>query len=58
MSSKTQETQQHDAELVHYYRLHDGLSEAIESGRLTEGVLPDDYKWLCHMLETVPQKRI
>ena len=29
-----------------YRALHDGLSDMIEGGRLTEGMIPDDYQWL------------
>lgn len=29
-----------------YEELHDGLSDMIESGRLTESMIPDDYQWL------------
>jgi hypothetical protein len=39
-----------DALLQHYRRLHDGLSEMIEEGRLTEAAVPDDYRWLVAML--------
>lgn len=34
-----------------YNRLHDVLSDCIESGRLTETELPDDYKALTGMLQ-------
>ena len=37
--------------LSHYRKLHDGLSDMIESGRLTEADIEDDYQWLVHMLE-------
>lgn len=33
-----------------YKRLHDGLSDMIESGRLTEADIPDDYQWLVSSL--------
>lgn len=33
-----------------YGKLHDALSDCIESGRLTESQLPDDYKALVHYL--------
>jgi hypothetical protein len=33
-----------------YLELHDGLSDMIESGRLTEIDIPDDYKWLIEKL--------
>ena len=33
-----------------YGRLHDGLSDMIESGRLTAADIPDDYDWLVMML--------
>lgn len=29
-----------------YGHLHDGLSDMIESGRLNEVDIPDDYQWL------------
>ena len=33
-----------------YERLHDGLSDMIEDGRLTEADIPDDYQWLVETL--------
>lgn len=33
-----------------YYKLHDGLSDMIEGGRLTEEDIPDDYQWLVETL--------
>ena len=33
-----------------YGRLHDGLSDMIEGGRLTEADIPDDYQWLVKQL--------
>jgi hypothetical protein len=36
--------------LAHYRALHDGLSDMIESGRLSESNIPDDYQWLVDML--------
>ncbi len=33
-----------------YLEFHDGLSEMIESGRLTESDIPDDYDWLVEKL--------
>lgn len=39
-----------EALLAHYRRLHDGLSDMIEGGRLTEADIPDDYHWLVEML--------
>lgn len=33
-----------------YSELHDGLSDMIESGRLTEADIPDDYQWLVQKL--------
>lgn len=33
-----------------YGRLHDGLSDMIEGGRLDEGAIPDDYRWLVETL--------
>lgn len=35
---------------VSYTALHDGLSDMIESGRLTESDIPDDYRWLVESL--------
>lgn len=32
--------------LDNYRRLHDGLSDMIEGGRLTRAEIPDDYDWL------------
>jgi maltose-binding protein MalE len=34
-----------------YRKLHDGLSDMIESGRLKESDIPDDYLWLVQILE-------
>lgn len=40
-----------DAKLLDgYKRLHDGLSDMIEGGRLREEHIPDDYKWLVEAL--------
>jgi hypothetical protein len=36
--------------LVLYAKLHDGLSDMVESGRLTEADIPDDYQWLVEAL--------
>jgi hypothetical protein len=36
--------------LEKYRSLHDGLSDMVESGRLTENALPDDYGWLVETL--------
>jgi hypothetical protein len=36
--------------LTGYRKLHDGLSDMIESGRLTEADCPDDYRWLVESL--------
>lgn len=33
-----------------YRRLHDGLSDMIESGRLRPADIPDDYQWLVETL--------
>jgi predicted protein tyrosine phosphatase len=33
-----------------YEKLHDGLSDMIEGGRLTEADIPDDYQWLVETL--------
>ena len=33
-----------------YEKLHDGLSDMIEDGRLTEMDIPDDYQWLVETL--------
>ena len=33
-----------------YGRLHDGLSDMIEGGRLTEADIPNDYHWLVKQL--------
>ena len=37
--------------------LHDGLSEMIESGRLTEADIPNDYHWLVHILEKLANQQ-
>lgn len=36
-----------------YQKLHDGLSDMIEGGRLTEADIPDDYQWLIESLENL-----
>lgn len=36
--------------LKRYQRLHDGLSEMVESGRLTEADIPEDYDWLVNSM--------
>lgn len=33
-----------------YAQLHDGLSDMVESGRLTEAEIPEDYHWLVESL--------
>ena len=33
-----------------YGKLHDGLSDMVESGRLSETEIPDDYQWLVDSL--------
>lgn len=33
-----------------YRRLHDGLSDMVEGGRLDESDIPDDYQWLVDSL--------
>ena len=33
-----------------YAKLHDGLSDMIEGGRLSEADIPDDYRWLVESL--------
>jgi len=38
------------AELEAYHKLHDGLSNMIEGGRLTVDDIPDDYHWLVETL--------
>lgn len=49
---KVQAEQISDA-LHAYHRLHDGLSDMIEGGRLTEADIPDDYQWLVNSLERI-----
>ena len=34
----------------HYSKLHDGLSDMVEEGRLSEAEIPDDYQWLVEQL--------
>lgn len=41
---------EHEA-LLEYGRLHDGLTDMIEGGRLNEADIPDDYQWLVETLE-------
>ena len=36
--------------LQEYEKLHDGLSDMVEGGRLREGDIPDDYQWLVQSL--------
>ena len=36
--------------LAEYGKLHDGLSDMIESGRVTRADLPNDYEWLADKL--------
>lgn len=43
-------TQALQAMIKAYGRLHDGLSDMIEGGRLTEADIPDDYHWLVQQL--------
>lgn len=38
------------ARLAAYEKLHDGLSEMIEGGRLRADAIPDDYAWLVESL--------
>lgn len=38
---------------ISYHQLHDGLSDMIESGRLTEEAIPDDYQWLVEALASL-----
>jgi hypothetical protein len=42
--------------LAMYQKLHDGLSDMIEGGRLNESDIPDDYKWLVDSLEAIAIK--
>lgn len=37
--------------LDEYRKLHDGLSDMVEGGRLREADIPDDYQWLVSSLE-------
>lgn len=39
-----------DTRLAAYEKLHDRLSDMIESGRLHKGDIPDDYDWLVNTL--------
>ena len=39
-----------------YEQLHDGLSDMIESGRLTEADIPEDYTWLVESLAHLAAK--
>lgn len=36
--------------LQHLLMLWDGLSDMVESGRLTEDKIPEDYDWLMKMM--------
>ncbi len=42
--------------LENYRKLHDGLSDMIEEGRLTEAGIPDDYQWLVEKLAELAVK--
>lgn len=42
------------AQLEHYRKLHDALSDMIEGGRLTNADIPGDYAALVRLLTTVP----
>jgi predicted protein tyrosine phosphatase len=44
------------AERDAYHALHDGLSDMIESGRLTQQDIPDDYEWLVESLANMPAR--
>jgi hypothetical protein len=50
MQLKDDSNDQEHETLLGYGELHDGLSDMIESGRLTEGMIPDDYQWLVEKL--------
>ena len=52
--AKVQLTKGELVELEHYRKLHDGLSDMIEGGRLTKADIPNDYEWLVRKLERVP----
>lgn len=41
------------ARLRQYEKLHDGLSEMIESGRLTAADVPNDYQWIVETLASL-----
>ena len=41
------------ATMRRYWDLQDGLSEMIESGRLTIDDIPDDYQWLVETLASL-----
>lgn len=40
----------HSPQLEEYRKLHDGLSDMIEGGRLREQDVPDGYQWLVESL--------
>lgn len=42
-----------EALLRSYLNLHDRLSDMIESGRLKEADIPDDYAWLVESLASL-----
>ena len=44
-TSSASDDQKNDL-LNQYQKLHDGLSDMVESGRLTQADIPDDYHWL------------
>lgn len=44
-----------EKKLAAYEALHDGLSDMIEGGRLTESHIPDDYEWLVESLAGIPE---
>ena len=43
--------------ITSYQKLHDGLSNMIEGGRLTESDIPDDYQWLVESLASLANPR-
>jgi hypothetical protein len=50
LSELLKRVDQQAEELVLYHKLHDGLSDMIEGGRLREADIPVDYLWLVKLL--------
>ncbi len=45
-----------EAVLESYQRLHDGLSDMVEGGRLAVSDIPNDYQWLVESLASLANR--